>query len=246
VSVNGGGSPPDEPAAAPIPIHPLFVSSKNTDPLPCPIGAIDVHRRTPAGKMPMLRWLPADALADEMELLEQFGPGEYMLVGRDEARTTILRRAFVDVGEVPEAPPPAAATKAAPSAMDFVTAMLEREREDRRAEREREREERKSEREREQIRSRETLQLVTGFANSQLESQREFTKALAASKGSAGNTSAMKDFLDFHESMSAQQQAQRDVLTEEIKGTLEAKGSDIVETFAAGIAEGIANKVTGQ
>lgn len=81
-----------------IPMHPLFAHSKSVEPLPYPIEAIDVCRLK-NGKSRMLRWLPADDLPDEIALLEQFGDGDYELIGRDASRARILRRVFLSVGE---------------------------------------------------------------------------------------------------------------------------------------------------
>lgn len=83
-----------------IAMHPLFAMASNQEPLPMAIDAIDVYRKTSDGRQSMIRWVPADQLADEMALEAQFGPGDYHLVGRDISRTVILRRVNVTVGDI--------------------------------------------------------------------------------------------------------------------------------------------------
>lgn len=96
----------------PVEMHALFALSKNPDPLPAPIEAIDVYRKAPDGRTSMIRWVAANQLPDEMALEAQFGPGDYHLIGRDITRTIICRRIDVTVGDIAS---PAVAASASPA-----------------------------------------------------------------------------------------------------------------------------------
>lgn len=87
-----------EEAPEGYPVHPLFATSKNVEPLLAPIETIDVMRIT-KGRPRMLGWAPIDELPDEMAIEERYGPGDYELVGRTVDRSRILRRVHLSVGE---------------------------------------------------------------------------------------------------------------------------------------------------
>jgi hypothetical protein len=247
-SIEGGeGRPPPPPPPEPktFPLHPLFVTSKSAhEPLFIPIGTIDVHRKTKAGKYPMLCWVPSDDLPDENAVLERFGPGEYLFVARDEGRTQVLRRAFVDLGEVPEEEEQEKKAKSPGdegSALKFVMGMLEREREDRKAEREREERRADAQRERDDARSADQMKMLTGFAQGQIDSMRTFTTALASSKN--GNSGSFKEFLEAHETMQANAHAQRDAIADQVREEVQATKGDVIETFVESLGAGMAAKM---
>lgn len=80
-----------------IEVHPLFVDDGDKPALAEPIGMIYVHRFQKGGQTPCIDVVLASDLEDELGLLERYGPGQYVLVGRNLAKSKILRRVALSV-----------------------------------------------------------------------------------------------------------------------------------------------------
>lgn len=243
-----------KPAAPTYPLHPLLVNTKNVEPLTEPIEALDVHRLAPDGKRPMLAWLPADDLPDELALLERFGPGSYEIVGRNGLRSAILRRAFVDVGDVAPAPPapapPATAAPAAPSGETLFVSLLER------FERSRAEDRREAAREAQQQRERDAKQQETLLSVVMTSMQAMMQRQAPAPPSDGGD--AFDKFLDrmakWNEAQRneraealAEQEVIREKVTEEVQATEAAKAkssdADVLTTIITPLAEKLAEKM---
>ncbi|MBX3128401.1 MAG: hypothetical protein KF718_16885 [Polyangiaceae bacterium] len=110
--------------------HPLFVDDGEKPPLAEPIGVIYVQRFS-KGATATIDVVLAGDLEDEMSVLERYGPGQYVLIGRNLSKSKILRRATVSVDapagtheDAPAAAAPAAAPQAAVPAHDRSDLLL--------------------------------------------------------------------------------------------------------------------------
>ncbi len=242
-----------KPEPITYPLHPLLVNTKNVEPLTEPIEALDVHRLTADGKRPMLAWVPADELPDELALLERFGPGSYEIVGRNGLRSAILRRAFVDVGEPVAAPPPspaAPATSAPASPSHDVFALFER------FERSRAEDRRELAREAQQQRERDAKQQETLLSVVMTSMQAMMARQAPAAPSDGGD--AFDKFLDrmakWNEAQRneraealAEQEVIREKVTEEVQATEAAKAkssdADVLTTIITPLAEKLAEKM---
>lgn len=166
-----------------IEVHPLFADENKTE-LDEPIAFIDVRRFFPNGKNPMIAVVPAEELGDEIALRERYGPGTYILVGRNANRSRILRRATVDVEDERAATPPAEPAAAAPSPTppaaaqgnELVALIIKQQLEDARVAREEAREAHKA-----------TITAITELAGARLADQRDMLQALSKQRAEGGD-----------------------------------------------------------
>lgn len=80
-----------------VEVHPLFAEAREgKGPLPEPIGSIDVKRVRKDGSTPTIAVVAAEELGAEEDVQKRWGPGRYLLIGRNERRSRILARCKVE------------------------------------------------------------------------------------------------------------------------------------------------------
>lgn len=205
-----------------IEMHPLFVTDDEKE-LAEPIGVIYVHRFAKTGSMPCIDVVPADEITDEMQLRERYGPGSYVLVGRNLARSRILRRISIQVDAVDgscgssEAPPapatPSAASPAAPGmglAEMMFKSMLEMQ---------------QKFAERSEAHTATIVKAISDMSGARLADQRDMIAALAKGKEGGGGSAQYEKGLELGLSLAQ-------VMTENAGG---GDVAEIVQGFAQGM-----------